>query len=91
MKSGSYNIKIKKKVLKKLPKLPESIQGKLKLLVDDLELLGPEQPQWPNYSKLGENKYHCHLSYKWVACWKNENNNVTIEVYYAGSRESAPY
>lgn len=44
-----------------------------------------------NYSKLGPDNYHCHLSRKWVACWTNENGTLTIEVYYAGSRESAPY
>ena len=35
--------------------------------------------------------YHCHLSYKWVACWQCEGDSITIEVYYAGSRENAPY
>jgi hypothetical protein len=38
-----------------------------------------------------DNKYHCHLSNKWVACWKNEKDSIIIEVYYAGSRENAPY
>ena len=39
----------------------------------------------------GVNMYHCHLSRKWVACWKNESGTLTIEVYYVGSRQSAPY
>jgi hypothetical protein len=41
--------------------------------------------------KLDENIYHCHLAYKWVACWKHEKSTIIIEVYYAGSRENAPY
>ena len=35
--------------------------------------------------------YHCHLSKDWVACWRWEKSTVEIEVYYAGSRENAPY
>ncbi len=31
------------------------------------------------------------LAHKWVACWKHEKNTIIIEVYYAGSRENAPY
>ena len=57
----------------------------------DLEADGPEQPVWLNYSKLGKNKYHCHLSYRWVACWYHEKETLIIEVYYAGSREKAQY
>lgn len=46
---------------------------------------------FPNYSKLGENEYHCHLTYRYVACWRQEKGTITIEVYYVGSRENAPY
>lgn len=49
------------------------------------------QKNWPNYSKLGDSKYHCHLAYSWVACWSYEKGEIKIEVYYAGSRENAPY
>ena len=60
-------------------------------LVNDLKRKGVIQPEWPNYSKLGDNAYHCHLSRKWIACWKWFEENIVIEVYYAGSREKAPY
>ncbi len=60
-------------------------------LVIDLRESGPAQPEWPNYSKLGGNKHHCHLSHRWVACWEETKTGVQIEVYYVGSRESAPY
>jgi hypothetical protein len=57
-----------------------------------LERGGPSAPYyWQNYSKLGENEYHCHLTYHYVACWRHEKETITIEVYYAGSREDAPY
>jgi len=60
-------------------------------LVEDLELKGPIRTEWPNFSKLGKNEYHCHLSYSWVACWREEGQQMEIEVYYAGSHEKAPY
>jgi hypothetical protein len=71
--------------------MPAIQQDKSALLLDDLKENGPIQPDWPNYSKLSEDKYHCHLSYKWVACWTNKNGSIEIEVYYAGTRENAPY
>jgi len=86
-----YTIGIKKKVLKGLKKFPVSVQKKFKLLASDLREKGPIQSDWPNYSKLGEAEYHCHLSYSWVACWRNEDNSIIIEVYYVGTRENAPY
>ncbi len=49
------------------------------------------QPSWPNYSPLGEDNYHCHLKYRWVACWKWFKDTIEIEVYYVGSRSKTPY
>jgi len=77
--------------LNNIHKLPKDIQFTLDTLVDDLMEKGPIRKEWPNFSTLGKNEYHCHLAYKWVACWYNENDSITIEVYYAGSRENAPY
>jgi len=86
-----YTVIIKKNVPKTVGKLPERVQMKLKSLVDDLETDGPVRHDWPNYSKIGQNEFHCHLSHKWVACWRNEQKSIIIEVYYAGTRENAPY
>jgi len=86
-----YEVKTKKQIEKRLDKLPLIVQKKLAILLMDLRDNGPIQPNWPNYSKLSNKKYHCHLGYSWVACWKNEKNTITIEVYYVGSREKAPY
>ena len=91
MNKKSYKVVIKKKMLKGLIKIPLKIQKKLNLLLKDLRDLGPILSNWPNYSKLERNKYHCHLDYHWVACWKNEKKTLIIEVYYVGSRENAPY
>ena len=86
-----YQVILKRKILKNISKMPLSIQEKMAALIDDLKEKGAEHPNWPNYSKINKNEYHCHLSYKWVACWRHEKSTIIIEVYYAGSRENAPY
>lgn len=86
-----FTVKINKHLNKKIEKMPISIRKKLFYLINDLEMKGPMRHEWQNYSRLGENEYHCHLSHKWIACWRNEKNSIIIEVYYAGSREDAPY
>ena len=87
----NHEVLIKRKVLKGLRKLPLWIQKKLAVLIKDLHENGPEQPAWQNYSKLSSTEYHCHLGTSWVACWRHEKQTITIEVYYVGSREKAPY
>jgi len=86
-----YKVTIKRKVLKVAETMPAKDQDRLAMLIRDLAALGPVQAAWPNYSKLSAIEYHCHLSRKWVACWRNEKGTIEIEVYYAGSRENAPY
>ncbi len=86
-----YQIYIKNRILKNIVKLPFSVQQKFAGLLYDLRETGPQQYEWPNFSRIGENQYNCHLSRKWVACWQCEKDSITIEVFYAGSRENAPY
>jgi hypothetical protein len=86
-----FKVSVKKKVLKEAGKMPDSVQEKLAALLEDLQEKGPVQPDWPNYSKIGKEIYHCHLARKWAACWYCEDKSLIIEVYYAGSRENAPY
>jgi len=86
-----FEVNMTKRARKSMAKMPAPQVSLLAQLVCDLEESGPVQPEWPNYSKLGGNKHHCHLSRKWVACWEETKTGVQIEVYYAGSRESAPY
>jgi mRNA-degrading endonuclease RelE of RelBE toxin-antitoxin system len=64
-------------------------------LVLDLQHSGPMQPQWSNFSKLGQHEYHCHIKKgkpTYVVCWKVEDKKLKIiEVYYVGTHEKAPY
>ena len=87
----AYEVMISRRALKNLRRLPDRVKDLFDLLVADLETKGPLQPGWRNYSKLGPDMYHCHLTYAYVACWRHEKGTITIEVYYVGSREKAPY
>ena len=81
----------RRKVEKRVVKMPRTEQVLFANLVDDLRTKGPIRKEWRNFSKLSSNEYHCHLSYSWVARWRVEHEVMEIEVYYAGSREKAPY
>lgn len=86
-----YGVKVKKKVARVLKKLPADVQKLFFLLIADLQADGPIQKSWRNFSPLGKDRYHCHLNYRYVACWTCRKNEIIIEVYYVGSREKAPY
>lgn len=79
------------KANKQQQKLPKKVRELLVLLLKELELTGPVQGTWKNYSKLSDGSHHCHLNYRYVACWRETEKGLIIEVYYAGSRENAPY
>ena len=86
-----YEVRIKKKLERGLRKLPSDVQKLFFLLVADLQADGPIQKSWRNFSPLEQDRYHCHLNYRYVACWTCRKNEIVIEVYYVGSREKAPY
>ena len=58
----TYAVKYKRNVEKQVNKLPNKIKQKFFALIADLEDMGPERHNWPNYSKLSKDEYHCHLS-----------------------------
>jgi hypothetical protein len=82
---------VKKKIRKCVDSLPVPERRRFGLLIESLKARGPVQGSFPNYSKLGGNKHHCHLSPRWVACWEETEKGVKIEVYYVGNRGNAPY
>jgi len=86
-----WRVFYRRKVEKNVQRMPLREQQIFANLVEDLMAKGPIRSEWRNFSKLGPNEYHCHLSYSWVACWRVTAQTVEIEVYYAGSREDAPY
>lgn len=87
-----WSVMLPKKVHKSQSSLPKTQQEIFMALLRDLRRSGPVQGSWPNYSKLGASKHHCHLSHKWVVCWEVVDKQIRIiEVYYVGSRKDAPY
>jgi hypothetical protein len=87
----TWRVFFRRKVEKQGGKMPRKEQVLFANLVEDLIRKGPVRTEWRNLSKLSDREYHCHLSYPWVACWRVEGAEMEIEVYYAGSREKAPY
>ena len=86
-----YTVLMRSKCSKMVKRLSEKDRHTLMRLIKNIEEKGPIQPGFMNYSKLSRTEYHCHLSYHWVACWRCEEGRYIVEVYYVGSRESAPY
>jgi hypothetical protein len=91
MNQPKYLVRVKNKVEKAMRSVLPSVRDSFAALRDDLAEKGPYQTDWPNYGPLGNDRYHCHLSYNYVACWEWKQGTIIIEVVYAGSREGAPY
>jgi mRNA-degrading endonuclease RelE of RelBE toxin-antitoxin system len=90
-----WSVNFSNKAAKQYNKLPVGIQDLVDFLVHDIQNLGPIRGDWKNYSKLGKDKYHCHLKSgkpTYVACWEQINKEIrVVEVYYVGTHEKAPY
>jgi mRNA-degrading endonuclease RelE of RelBE toxin-antitoxin system len=87
-----WEVRIHRRAVKRMGRLPANARVLLEALVRDLHLAGPCQFEWPNYSRLANGSYHCHLNYHFVAVWELVDRKIRIlEVTYVGSREDAPY
>lgn len=90
-----WEINLSNRTAKAISEFPDNVRLKMIALLKALELSGPNQHNWPNYSKLGENRYHCHIKKgrpTYVVCWEVvDKDKKIIEVYYAGTHEKAPY
>jgi hypothetical protein len=53
-----YEISVRKKAIKNIGKMPETVQILFDELMQDLRTKGPVQNEWPNYSKLSEKTHH---------------------------------
>ena len=75
-------------------KLPERIRLLLFQLARDIEACGPVRGDWPNYSRLGGNRHHCHLKKghpTYVAFWTEDRRTISVEIIDAGTHEKASY
>jgi len=90
----SWTVLLSKRADKLAGKLPWAVRAALQTLMDEIELAGPVRGNWPNYSKLGSDRHHCHLRKgkpTYVAVWTADRQTVTVEIVYVGTHEKAPY
>ena len=90
-----WSVKLSKKAAKQLKKLPENVKFSLIALIRDIQVQGPVRGNWPNYSRLGGDRHHCHLKKgktTYVAIWQIIDKEIhLVEVGYVGTHEKAPY
>lgn len=90
-----WRVDFTKKAAKNLGKLPENIQLRAALLVEEIRFGGPVRGNWKNYSKLGPDTHHCHIKSgkpTYVMCWKVIDKNIRfVEVYDVGTHEKIQY
>ena len=94
MVQTNWTVNLSGQAKKAFKELPKGTYSTLRLLLEELELNGPHRYNWPNFSKLKDVIYHCHLEKgrpTYVACWRVDKKEKLIEVYYAGTHEKAPY
>ncbi|MEN8807966.1 MAG: hypothetical protein ABF291_10840 [Desulfobacterales bacterium] len=90
-----WSVELSKKAVKQLKKLPENVKFSLIALIRDIQVQGPVRGNWPNYSRLGGDRHHCHLKKgktTYVAIWQIIDKEIhLVEVVYVGTHEKAPY
>ena len=90
-----WQVVIPKRVMKTVDRLPDRVKKTLFVLMKEIEANGPARGNWPNYSKLKDQRHHCHLKKgkpTYVAVWQVVDNEIRlVEVVYAGTHEKAPY
>lgn len=90
-----WKVTLSNRARKNLDSLPDKVKKTLAFLIREIELTGPVKGNWPNYSKLGKERHHCHLKKgkpTYVAVWEVKDKEIRlVEVVYAGTHEKAPY
>jgi hypothetical protein len=92
----AWILTVNKRVEKQIRQLPPKMKDTLIFLLREIEELGPVRGNWPNYSKLGSGRHHCHLRKQgrptYVVVWEEKDREIkVVEVTYVGTRENAPY
>jgi len=95
MPEALWVVTLSRRTDKSLDYLPNTVRGALALLISDIEAGGPVRGDWPNYSRLGQRRHHCHLKKgrpTYVAVWEELDTGIRlVEVTYVGTHEKAPY
>lgn len=95
MKDEQWTIHIVSQAKKADKNLSKAAAKSYAFLLLELRKLGPNRFDWPNYTKMHNEEYHCHIEKgrpTYVVCWRIiDKKQKIIEVYYAGTHEKAPY
>jgi len=65
----AWTVKERRSLSKQVRMLPENVQNLLIALKKDIEANGPIRGNWPNFSALSNNQYHCHLKKGHLPLW----------------------
>lgn len=91
----TWTVKISRRVSKTIGRLPVKVKESLVDLIRDIEADGPVRGNWPNYSRLSDNRHHCHIKKgrpTYVAIWEVARKDIRlVEVIDAGTHEKASY
>lgn len=91
--ASRWEVSFTNRAVKKFGLLPLTVKQTLAGLMKEMEISGPVRGNWINYSKLGKDIHHCHLKRgrpTYVCCWR-EGALRSIEVFFVGTHEDAPY
>ncbi len=91
----TWTVMLSRQALQQVDTLPVNLKENLIDLIRDIEHHGPVRGNWPNYSRLSNDRHHCHIKKgkpTYVAIWEVTDKGIKlIEVTYAGTHEKAPY
>ena len=90
-----WTVTYSRKAKKQQADLPERVKGILDALILEIQTFGPVRGAWSNYSKLGNDRHHCHLKKgqpTYVAVWQVTDRTIKlVEIIYVGTHERASY
>lgn len=88
---SKWTVTVKERVRKKeIPRLPKKVKLILDAALTDLANEGPFPYGW-DVKKLETGKARLKLRQKWRTVYTYENDELIIQVIYAGSRENVEY
>lgn len=92
-----WTVEFSSKSFKQKKFLPAAMSHALDLLIGELILEGPVQPEWHHYGKLSgsDDLHHCHLNKgkpRYVVVWQVLDRKVRLmEIRYVGTHEKVHY
>jgi mRNA-degrading endonuclease RelE of RelBE toxin-antitoxin system len=77
----TWIVNVKKKAQKSFHCLPPKARIAFRILLEEIEKMGPIRGNWPHYGKLSKNRHHCHLKKgkpTYVAIWEETEKKFNL-------------